>query len=249
MEIITKICTSCNTKKEISQFSNLKISKDGKNCYCKECTREKNKQFRLRNLEKIKIKKQQDYQNNKEKILKKRKEYYEENRDAVLNRVSAYTEINREEINQKRRQFRKDNLEHLKQKDREKYEKFREKILEDRKRYFRENRESIKQRQKRWYKTENGIMLKRNANMKRRAKYKQGDVTTDQLKELYQTTKRCYWCNCKLIKGKIHTDHYIPLANGGLHTISNLVLACRDCNLSKGSTDPLEFANKLGKLL
>jgi 5-methylcytosine-specific restriction endonuclease McrA len=249
METTTKICTKCKCEKQLSEFTNLKNSKDGKHSYCKICNRLVNKQSRLNNKEKIKIKKQKEYQENKEKILQQRKEYYSNNRENILKRVSNYTELNRQEINTKRREFRKENLEHMKSQDRKKYVKFREQILEDRKRYFKDNRDEIKQRQKNWYKTENGKMLIKNRNMKRRHKYNEGDVTTQQLKELFKNTKSCYWCNNKLVKGYIHVDHYEPLSKGGKHTISNLVLACRDCNLSKGSQDPLDFANKKGRLL
>lgn len=249
MEKLTKICTKCKTEKSISEFTNLKSSKDGKSTYCKTCNSIINKEYRSLNKEKIKQHKKQVYENNKELILQQRKEYYQENRESVLKRVEEYTDLNRDEINAKRRQFRKDNLEHMKNQDKKKYIKFRDQILEDRKKYFQENKDRINKYKKIWNKSENGKMFLRNRNMKRRSKYKEGDVTTSQLKELFTNTKKCYWCNDKLINGKIHVDHYIPLSKGGKHTISNLVLSCVNCNLSKGSQDPLDFANKKGRLL
>lgn len=42
---------------------------------------------------------------------------------------------------------------------------------------------------------------------------------------------------------------YEPLSKGGEHLIENIVLACPHCNMSKHDKDPLEFANKLGRLL
>lgn len=33
-------------------------------------------------------------------------------------------------------------------------------------------------------------------------------------------------------------DHFIPLARGGAKGAGNMVLACYDCNRSKGSIDP-----------
>ena len=33
------------------------------------------------------------------------------------------------------------------------------------------------------------------------------------------------------------------------HLIENIVLACPHCNMSKHDKDPIEFANKLGRLL
>lgn len=59
---------------------------------------------------------------------------------------------------------------------------------------------------------------------------------------------RCYWCSTSITK-TYHIDHYEPLSKGGEHLIQNIVLACPHCNMSKHDKDPLEFANKLGRLL
>lgn len=245
MEKLTKICIKCNCEKELTEFGNLKSSKDGKHSYCKVCSRLVNKKSRLNNKEKIKIRKQQDYQNNKEKILQQRKEYYNDNRKMIIERVAEYTKVNKEQILNRQRTFRKENVEHIKNQDRQKYVKFREQILENRKRYFKENKEQIRKAHNAWYKTENGRIFTRNKNMKRRAKYREGDVTNQQLKDLLKSSNECYWCNDKLIKGHIHVDHFFPLSNGGKHTISNLVVACASCNLSKGAKQPLDFAKEI----
>ena len=41
----------------------------------------------------------------------------------------------------------------------------------------------------------------------------------------------------------------MPLSKGGEHTLTNLVVSCPTCNLQKNAKDPIEFANKLGRLL
>lgn len=45
----------------------------------------------------------------------------------------------------------------------------------------------------------------------------------------------CLYCGCKPIH--LTVDHVIPVANGGQLHRSNLVPACRPCNLSKGNTE------------
>lgn len=45
---------------------------------------------------------------------------------------------------------------------------------------------------------------------------------------------RCAYCG-KRRKGKLTQDHIQPLSNGGSHTLSNIVPACRNCNSRKGS--------------
>ena len=74
-------------------------------------------------------------------------------------------------------------------------------------------------------------------------------TTNEQLKNLYNTSKNCYWCGIKLVKENTHLDHLMPFKLGGKHTISNLVLACCKCNLKKQGKDPLEFAKTLDESL
>jgi len=33
-------------------------------------------------------------------------------------------------------------------------------------------------------------------------------------------------------------DHFLPISQGGPHTLGNLLPACGPCNISKGSHDP-----------
>jgi hypothetical protein len=60
---------------------------------------------------------------------------------------------------------------------------------------------------------------------------------------------KCYWCKKKALKAEIsprgipilfdengdvfHIDHITPVKDGGEEIIDNLVIACKNCNLSK----------------
>lgn len=57
----------------------------------------------------------------------------------------------------------------------------------------------------------------------------------------YQTQRaKCYWCLKPL--GKVyHLDHVNPISRGGTNDVSNLVLACPSCNLSRGNKLPHEW--------
>lgn len=50
----------------------------------------------------------------------------------------------------------------------------------------------------------------------------------------------CYYCGVPAGLGvaQLHIDHVAPRALGGSDHESNLVAACRDCNLGKGATVP-----------
>lgn len=64
---------------------------------------------------------------------------------------------------------------------------------------------------------------------------------------LASVPKVCHWCGVKCADD-FHMDHYQPLALGGAHAVSNLVIACRKCNLSKSAKDPYAFAASRGRL-
>ena len=67
-----------------------------------------------------------------------------------------------------------------------------------------------------------------------------GTVTDEFLKELYET-EACHYCGCHT-EPKLRTaDHMTPLALGGLHSATNLVMACFSCNSSKRDMSYDEF--------
>lgn len=51
----------------------------------------------------------------------------------------------------------------------------------------------------------------------------------------------CYWCKRLTRPGERHVDHKQPLAVGGAHVAGNLCIACVECNLLKGDSDPKAF--------
>jgi hypothetical protein len=72
---------------------------------------------------------------------------------------------------------------------------------------------------------------------RRKAWLAQGDVTYQQLRELWKTSNgRCRYCN-QIVKlprfNPSHPrgfDHVTSRASGGQHTITNIVVSCRKCN-------------------
>ena len=49
----------------------------------------------------------------------------------------------------------------------------------------------------------------------------------------FTTVLKCKHCGDK--KGPFHVDHVVPLAKGGIESITNLQILCETCNLKKGS--------------
>lgn len=236
METTTKKCCECKACKSTSEFNKCSNAKDKLSYMCKECLSKYRKKYKENNIEKIKQYQKNHSSKNENKI--KKWEYEKERRK-------------RDDVKQKMKENNKKsyNTEKAKQKRIKYYEENRDKILQRQEKKRLKNIDNFKSIQKKYRQTEKGKISEKNKYHKRRTKYKDGDVTNQQLKELYQNTKVCYWCNNKLIKNDIHLDHYLPLSKGGRHTISNLVLACSSCNLSKSSKDPIIFAIEKGRLL
>lgn len=259
----TKICAKCNCKKELTEFYFRKTM----NIYyndCKLCKKKYAKENHDNNKENSKIVKKRYYQNNKEKIIKDRKESYIKNKEVInqkkkewyyknlykakKQREKYYIE-NKEKLLNQKKEYYNSNKEKIKEQSRQHYHSNVEELRKTHKIYIEKNKESYLAKKRIYNKTDSAKLSSINSKHKRKAIIKNGDVTTKQLKELYQNTKVCYWCNEKLVKGNIHLDHYFPLSKGGTHSTSNLVLSCPTCNMQKYNKDPIEFAIQKGKLL
>lgn len=87
-----KICSKCNIEKESSEFHKRAASKDGLNTICKECKYNVDKQYNIKNWEKIKERrkdyfktyKRKYYASHKEHIILKAKEWKTQNKEKYL---------------------------------------------------------------------------------------------------------------------------------------------------------------------
>ena len=79
----------------------------------------------------------------------------------------------------------------------------------------------------------------RRAVRKEMTKIKRDEIILNRLKRQHNT---CFYC-AESIDITCHLDHIIPIYYGGTNKSSNLVAACRDCNLIK-STDQIEITNE-----
>ncbi len=96
-DIISKYCSKSDCKQinpqPISAFRKTKKSPDGHHAACKAC----DKEYRLKNRERIAIKKAIDYKENKEAIRKKAKQRYEVNGDTIRAKQVLYNSTHKEE--------------------------------------------------------------------------------------------------------------------------------------------------------
>lgn len=158
------------------------------------------------------------------------KEYKQKNKEKISDKMKIYYQLNK----QKLAKYHQDN---------------KHRILCYKKEYGKLNKEKLAEQKSRYYKSIKGKATLKNSKHKRRTIKKQGDIDTNKLLEFQQNAKVCYWCNKSLKNKVVHIDHYVPLAKGGEHTLSNLVVSCQSCNNRKHAKDPIVFANSMEKLL
>jgi 5-methylcytosine-specific restriction endonuclease McrA len=58
---------------------------------------------------------------------------------------------------------------------------------------------------------------------------------------------RCQYCGERKITAELTFDHVLPRSRGGRTEWENIVMACRECNASKGSRTPQEAGMPLKK--
>jgi 5-methylcytosine-specific restriction endonuclease McrA len=161
----------------------------------------------------------------KECSIKISKEYNTNNRDKIRKYKKEYNTNNRDKINKRKKEYYNNN------KDRDK---------DKRSKYMKE-----------YQKTERGKLVFKliNQNRRYRKKYNTnpGDrLTTAQINYLTEIYKQCAYCNTELSSENTHIDHIHPLSKDGSHSIDNVVLACKDCNLQKNAKTLDQWLNETG---
>lgn len=253
LQHFTKQCTKCKEIKRFEMFSKDKYRKDGVKSNCKECANKYtlatkdiraeynrqidrsgyNRAYYELNKEKLAISKREYQQRNKDSVTQYQREYQQKNREKISKQIGEYYQKNKEKRSIQNKAWRENNKTEITIKKRE---------------YYEGNKEEISIKKREYRKTPVSKASKKNSEHRRRSRIKTGDVTNEQLLQLEQTAKVCYWCKTTLKGLKVHIDHYEPLSKGGLHTLSNLVVSCQRCNNRKHAKDPINFANSIGRL-
>ena len=252
---VFKVCSKCGEllPATTEYFYKRKDGKYGLRADCKNCRLKKGKYYYEENREdKIEYQKEY-YQKNREHILEQKREYYEENREDKIEYQKQYRKENKEHIlEQKREYYQKnkeyileyahrhyeENVEYYEQQRKEYYQKNREYVLEQSKKYREENREYILEYQKQYRQSTHGQVVGFNNRIKRRNKLKnQGKgVTPEQWKELMNFFDwKCAYSNEVLNIKTRSIDHIVPLNEGGLNEIWNVVPMYKKYNTRKNA--------------
>lgn len=231
----TKICKHCNRELPLNNeyFAIFKRNKDGFATICKSCKREYDKEYRLKNKEKIRIK-QRKYSENRKAYCKK---WYYENQEYV----KAYRERNKDKITEQNKKYWAEN----KNEQKERISKWRRENAEYIKQYRKINRNRDREQSRKWYNTERGRKLSMTKTNAYRAKKKQlpNSFTAEQWAEcLEYFNHSCAYCGEHY--EVLEQEHFIPVSKGGEFTKNNIVPSCRSCNASKLNHDFSEWYPK-----
>lgn len=151
--------------------------------------------------------------------------------------------------NEKRKAFARANPEAVSQANKRHYYANREQMLARAAAYAKAHPEKNRANARAQYRKNPARYAAHARNRKARLKAAQGSHTAAEIAALRQRQRgRC--ANCKTsLAGGCHVDHVVPLARGGSNWIKNIQLLCPPCNLSKKALDPIEWAQREGRLL
>jgi len=68
-----------------------------------------------------------------------------------------------------------------------------------------------------------------------------GTLTPAVVARLFATAKTCPYCRRALHARQKTLDHVVPVSRGGIHSITNVLVCCRSCNMRKHARTPEEM--------
>jgi len=163
--------------------------------------------------------------------------WYQKNRCRILAQAKNARAEDPCGIRAARAAYRNANMGRAREYSREYYRKHAEKVKRSAKKYRDKNPAIATAAQKRWRKINPEKI--REYSRKRRAN--KSSVTVGPVDEaaIYELCgNRCAYCGSTK---RLELDHIVALAAGGPHCESNLLVACRTCNSSKGTKPVAEW--------
>lgn len=214
--------------------------------------RERERKYRKLHAEKFRAKYRRAYWRNRPKIKIRAKRYRETHRDKVLADKKEWQRRNWSHRQEYMRRYYAKHSDHIKSASRGNYRNNRSLHIRRQAAYVRALPPDVKEARRL---ARNRVSAAyRRAHLaeyaahtaRRRAIKKAVAVAPEMIKEWMvqirkQPTAICYYCRSTVSTRAVHFDHVTPIKRGGAHSISNLAVACAECNLSKNATPVQQF--------
>lgn len=232
----TKHCCRCQNILPVEAFCKDNRRKDGHYPICRSCSSadykgrraanplrflEQGRRWREANREKDRVLKKKYAKKarraNPEKFRVKRRQQYQEHGDKDRAYGREYNKTHKEEKRLRAQRYAKEHPNIVKASAERRRIEGRQAI--DSRRYNQKHPERVRAQSKQYRARKRGA--------------KRNDLTAAQweaIKKHYGY--RCVYCGRKM--QRLTQDHLTPLSQGGDHTLSNIVPACRSCNAKKG---------------
>lgn len=202
--------------------------------YCKECNKQRAREWEIANPERAKANKLKHQINNREQIKAAKKAKRDANVEVFRERDREYAATHRQEARDRARKHYYDN---------------HDAKLDYARSYYNTikltRRNELNAYSRAWRKAHPEVVRAQVLRYRARKRNAPGTYTADDLKLQYKAQKGlCWWCSKPLSKS-YHADHVIALSKGGSNDPRNIVLACGPCNQSKSDKLPQEWNGRL----
>ena len=148
-----------------------------------------------------------------------------------------------------KRAYYVENTETIKKRAKDWAEKNPERVLENRRKDYEVNKDKIVNRVAEWNAANPDGARTRGRNYRAKLHAAEGSHTRQEILAMHKAQKgKCIYCR-EPLGTHYHADHIVALSKGGSNWISNIQLTCGPCNNRKRATDPIAFAQRLGRLL
>ena len=122
--------------------------------------------------------------------------------------------------------------------------KNRERVNRNNQNWKERNREQYLAQEKAYYERNKEKYQEYDSRRKSLEKYTRNADKIDYLGILERDGMWCYLCETDVDPDHLSYDHVFPLSRGGTHTVDNIKITHRACNLSKNNRLPEEFWNR-----
>jgi hypothetical protein len=140
-----KQCYRCKEWKPLEKYNKDKKTKDGKDCYCRDCRKILNKEWREKNKERRKEYSKRYKEANKEYFNEYQKaynkKYWKKNKEILTEKKKEYYLANTEKLREKAKKWREANKERKREMDHNYYKNNKEKHLENGRKWIENNKE------------------------------------------------------------------------------------------------------------